>query len=443
MEKLPNKDEIIEYFKKLNLNIDKRTLDNLDSESTIQLYITLLTKLGFINNKTLIIEFEFVQQKIFSFGNLHDQAVIIVKLLKILKRFFKEIYQDDSFTSYDLFNPTNKRTISFLGKIILFMKFKEQEKEAFKKMKEQYKDSFDQLNESNNELKTLKEELEKIEKRKEIEGQNIMKINEEIKKIQGEKREIQIQIDSNEQVISTLNLNSKEYDNKLNINLNLVKNINEKIKNLSFKIVSSPDKIEALVKQTEDLIELLKNDLNDISNNLNNLNLLNSNFTELIKGVNYCYSVFEEFGLVNQNLINSNNDIISKKELIVQKNLEFEKINYEIGQLNKKNNEIKQVIDEGNKNTMENQTKKKNELNNIKQRVNELNNKVSKLESDKQNNEKNLMDIDSNIEDVKIGINNMNKNYQEYMTQLYNYVLNTQSYLNSIRQEIFGNININ
>ena len=443
MEKLPNKDEIIEYFKKLNLNIDKRTLDNLDSESTIQLYITLLTKLGFINNKTLIIEFEFVQQKIFTFGNLHDQAVIIVKLLKILKRFFKEIYQDDSFTSYDLFNPTNKRTISFLGKIILFMKFKEQEKEAFKKMKEQYKDSFTQLNESNNELNKLKEELEKIEKRKEKEGNNLMKINEEIKKIQAEKREIQIQIDSNEQVISTLNLNSKEYDNKLNINLNLVKNINEKIKNLSFKIVSSPDKIEALVKQTEDLIELLKNDLNDISNNLNNLNLLNSNFTELIKGVNNCYSVFEEFGLVNQNLINSNNDIISKKELIVQKNLEFEKINYEIGQLNKKNNEIKQVIDEGNKNTMENQTKKKNELNNIKQRVNELNNKVSKLERDKQNNEKNLMDIDSNIEDVKIGINNMNKNYQEYMTQLYNYVLNTQSYLNSIRQEIFGNININ
>ena len=443
MEKLPNKDEIIEYFKKLNLNIDKRTLDNLDSESTIQLYITLLTKLGFINNKTLIIEFEFVQQKIFSFGNLHDQAVIIVKLLKILKRFFKEIYQDDSFTSYDLFSPTNKRTISFIGKIILFMKFKEQEKEAFKKMKEQYKDSYDQLNESNNELIKLKEELEKIEKRKEIEGQNIMKINEEIKKIQADKREIEIQIDSNEQVITTLNLNSKDYDNKLNINLNLVKNINEKIKNLSFKIVSSPDKIEALVKQTEDLIELLKNDLNDISNNLNNLNLLNSNFTELIKGVNYCYSVFEEFGLVNQNLINSNNDIISKKELIVQKNLEFEKINYEIGQLNKKNNEIKQVIDEGNKNTMENQTKKKNELNNIKQRVNELNNKVSKLESDKQNNEKNLINIDSNIEDVKIGINNMNKNYLEFMTQLYNYVLNTQKNFSDMRQEILGNLNIN
>ena len=385
MEKLPNKDEILDYFKKLNLNIDKKTLDSLDSESTIQLYITLLTKLGFINNKTLIIEFEFVQQKIFSFGNLHDQAVIIVKLLKILKRFFKEIYQDDSFTSYDLFNPTNKRTISFLGKIILFMKFKEQEKEAFKKMKEQYKDSFDQLNESNNELKTLKEELEKIEKRKENEGQNIMKINEEIKKIQGEKREIQIQIDSNEQVISTLNLNSKEFDNKLNINLNLVKNINEKIKNLSSKIVSSPDKIEALVKQTEDLIDLLNNDLNDISNNLNNLNLLYSNFTELIKGVNNCYSVFEEYGLVNQNLNKSNNNIILKKELIVQKNLEFEKIISEIEQLYKKNNEIKQFIDEGNKNAMENQTKKKSELNNIKQRLNELNNKVSILENDKQN----------------------------------------------------------
>ena len=441
MEKLPNKDEILDYFKKLNLNIDKKTLDSLDSESTIQLYITLLTKLGFINNKTLIIEFEFVQQKIFTFGNLHDQAVIIVKLLKILKRFFKEIYQDDSFTSYDLFNPTNKRTISFLGKIILFMKFKEQEKEAFKKMKEQYKDSFDQLNESNNELKTLKEELEKIEKRKEIEGQNIMKINEEIKKIQGEKREIQIQIDSNEQVISTLNLNSKEYDNKLNINLNLVKNINEKIKNLSFKIVSSPDKIEALVKQTEDLIDLLNNDLNDISNNLNNLNLLYSNFTELIKGVNNCYSVFEEYGLVNQNLNKSNNNIILKKELIVQKNLEFEKIISEIEQLYKKNNEIKQFIDEGNKNAMENQTKKKSELNNIKQRLNELNNKVSILENDKQNEEKNLMDIDSKIEIIKVSVNNLNKKYLQFMTQLYNYVVNTQKHFEDIREEIFGNIN--
>ena len=443
MEKLPNKDEIIDYFKKLNLNIDKRTLDNLDSESTIQLYITLLTKLGFINNKTLIIEFEFVQQKIFSFGNLHDQAVIIVKLLKILKRFFKEIYQDDSFTSYDLFSPTNKRTISFIGKIILFMKFKEQEKEAFKKMKEQYKDSYDQLNESNNELNKLKEELEKIEKRKENEGQNIMKINEEIKKIQADKREIEIQIDSNEQVITTLNLNSKDYDNKININLNLVKNINEKIKNLSFKIVSSPDKIEALVKQTEDLIELLNNDINDITNNLNNLNLIYTNFTELIKGVNNCYSVFEEYGLVNQNLNSSNNDIISKKELIVKKNLEFEKIISEIEQLYKKNTEIKQFIDEGNKNTLENQTKKKNELNNIKQRLNELSNKFSKLERDKQDNEKNLINIDSNIEDVKIGINNMNKNYLEFMTQLYNYVLNTQKNFSDMRQELLGNININ
>ena len=443
MEKLPNKDEIIDYFKKLNLNIDKRTLDNLDSESTIQLYITLLTKLGFINNKTLIIEFEFVQQKIFSFGNLHDQAVIIVKLLKILKRFFKEIYQDDSFTSYDLFSPTNKRTISFIGKIILFMKFKEQEKEAFKKMKEQYKDSYDQLNESNNELIKLKEELEKIEKRKENEGQNIMKINEEIKKIQADKREIEIQIDSNEQVITTLNLNSKDYDNKLNINLNLVKNINEKIKNLSFKIVSSPDKIEALVKQTEDLIELLNNDINDITNNLNNLNLIYTNFTELIKGVNNCYSIFEEYGLVNQNLNSSNNNIISKKELIVKKNLEFEKIISEIEQLYKKNNEIKQFIDEGNKNTLENQTKKKNELNNIKQRINELSHKFSKLERDKQNNEKNLINIDSNIEDVKIGINNMNKNYLEFMTQLYNYVLNTQKNFSDMRQEILGNLNIN
>ena len=99
MNKIPNK-EIIDYYRKLNLNIVKKTVDNLNPDSTVQLYITLLTKLSFINNKTLIVEFEFIKSKIFSFG-------------KILKRFFKEFFQDDSFNSYDLFSSISKRKFHF------------------------------------------------------------------------------------------------------------------------------------------------------------------------------------------------------------------------------------------------------------------------------------------------------------------------------------------
>ena len=441
MDKIPNKEEIIDYCRKLNLNIDKKTLDNLNPDSTVQLYITLLTKLGFINNKTLIVEFEFIQSKIFSFGNQHDQVVIIVKLLKILKRFFKELFQDDSFNSYDLFSPISKRTISFLGKIILFMKFKEQEKEVYEKLKEEYKDSLSQLEESNNELNKLKEEEKKIEKRKELEGEKINKINEEIKKIKNEKREIEMKINSNEQLISSLMLNSKEIDNKLNMNLNMIKNLIEKNNNLSSRIVSSPDKIQALLKQTEDLIELQNSDFKELSNNLNYLNVISSNFDNLTKSLNEYYSIFQEFDLINKNLINLNNNILSKQEINNKNNLEIEKINLEIEQMKKKSFEIVQFYNEYSKNNFEIQSKKQNELKNLNQRVNELNNKVNKLENQKKKLENDISDINKSIEDIQTGIKEMEKSYHDNMIVLYNYALKIQKSFSTLRQENIENRN--
>ena len=38
MDKIPNKEEIIDYCRKLNLNIVKKTVDNLNPDSTVQLW---------------------------------------------------------------------------------------------------------------------------------------------------------------------------------------------------------------------------------------------------------------------------------------------------------------------------------------------------------------------------------------------------------------------
>ena len=118
MDKIPNKEEIIDYCRKLNLNIVKKTVDNLNPDSTVQLYLTLLTKLSFINNKTLIVEFEFIKSKLFLLEI--NIVVIIVELLKILKRFFKELFQDDSLSKSQNSTPLEYSRTSLIFEFPIF-----------------------------------------------------------------------------------------------------------------------------------------------------------------------------------------------------------------------------------------------------------------------------------------------------------------------------------
>jgi hypothetical protein len=139
-------DEIVEYIQKLGFpKIDKNIIESNDSDVVVELFSSLLEKLGIIKKDKLKIHFQGMEH--FSYTGLHDRPIYILKLFNSINKFVCEILGVEDFSSSDLFTPTSKRTKKILSGIIKFFKFKQSEKETHLMMKENLENSIAFYNE--------------------------------------------------------------------------------------------------------------------------------------------------------------------------------------------------------------------------------------------------------------------------------------------------------
>jgi hypothetical protein len=142
-------DEIVEYIQKLGFpKIDKSIIESNDSDVVVELFSSLLEKLGIIKKDKLKIHFQGME--CFSYTGLHDRPIYIMKLFNSINKFIIEVLGVEDFSTADLFTPVSKRTKKILSGIIKFFKFKQSEKETYSMMKENLENSIAFYNEHKN-----------------------------------------------------------------------------------------------------------------------------------------------------------------------------------------------------------------------------------------------------------------------------------------------------
>jgi len=139
-------DEIVEFIQKLGFpKIDKNIIESNDSDVVVELFSSLLEKLGIIKKDKLKIHFQGMEH--FSYTGLHDRPIYILKLFNSINKFVIEVLGVEDFSTADLFTPASKRTKKILSGIIKFFKFKQMEKDTYSMMKENLDNSIAFYNE--------------------------------------------------------------------------------------------------------------------------------------------------------------------------------------------------------------------------------------------------------------------------------------------------------
>lgn len=127
-------EEILECVNKFGFKIDKSTIESEDSDTIVELYTSLLEKIGVLKKEKLKIKFEGLNM--FHSTGMHDRPIYIMKLFYSMRDFIKETINFDAFETADLFDPNPKRTKKILSGIISYYKYKQAEKETYKHLKE-------------------------------------------------------------------------------------------------------------------------------------------------------------------------------------------------------------------------------------------------------------------------------------------------------------------
>jgi hypothetical protein len=148
-------EEIVEFINKLGYKVDRNLIESTESDVILELFCSILDKLGVVKKDKLKIKFEGMEN--FSYTGLHDRPIYILKLFNSVKKFIIEVIGIENFATSDLFTPNPKRTRRILSGLIKFYKFKQAEKETYQTMKEnlessvmQYKENLTKYERANN-----------------------------------------------------------------------------------------------------------------------------------------------------------------------------------------------------------------------------------------------------------------------------------------------------
>ena len=169
------KTDIVNYCNKLGIRIDNNILETCDSDTIVELYISLLEKASLLKNESLSIEFSALNKQIFQFTGLHDKIIRKLKLFRFLRTFLTTICNYTTFTSADIFNPSPSTTQTVLSHIIAFTKHFFHTKDKFTNLKALYLQTQSNLNDAsklhceaqtllNNELKAIDDAKPEIER---------------------------------------------------------------------------------------------------------------------------------------------------------------------------------------------------------------------------------------------------------------------------------------
>ena len=137
-------EEIVDFINKLGYKVDKTIIESCESDIIVELYSSMLEKLGVIKRDRLKIRFEGMEK--FSYTGLHDRSIYILKLFSSIKKFMSDVLSIERFTTNDLFTPDAKRTRKILSGIIKFYKFKQSENNTYTTLKQNLENSVSEYN---------------------------------------------------------------------------------------------------------------------------------------------------------------------------------------------------------------------------------------------------------------------------------------------------------
>ena len=137
-------EEIVDFINKLGYKVDKSIIESCDSDIIVELYSSILEKLGIIKRHRLKIRFDGMAK--FSYTGLHDRPIYILKLFNSVKKFMTDVLSVERFSTNDLFTPDSKRTRKILSAIIKFYKFKQSENNTYTTLKQNLENSVSEYN---------------------------------------------------------------------------------------------------------------------------------------------------------------------------------------------------------------------------------------------------------------------------------------------------------
>jgi chromosome segregation ATPase len=314
------KTDIVNYCNKLGIRIDNNILETCDSDTIVELYISLLEKASLLKNESLSIEFSALNKQIFQFTGLHDKIIRKLKLFRFLRTFLTTICNYTTFTSADIFNPSPSTTQTVLSHIIAFTKHFFHTKEKFTSLKALYLQTQSNLNDAsklhceaqtllNNELKAIDDAKPEIER-----------LSSEIAMFQNQNANLKTQIISSEQDITEKKVTLADIEKKIELVDDMYKNCSDKMNMLKTQIVSSSsEELGIVITEKENAIKNLNKEIEEKNAIIKKLTNVENCFDSIEQLINE-YNTHAENA---DNLVNEEEQAIkkfdNKKEVLTSK----------------------------------------------------------------------------------------------------------------------------
>jgi hypothetical protein len=210
-------EELLEFLNRIGLKVDKSVIESTDSDTIVELFATILEKLGVLKKDRLKINFQGME--IFAYNGLHDRPIYIMKLYKLSRKFITEILKVDNYAPGDLFTPNPKRTKKILSKIYAFYRFKQEHQHLFSTQINKMNEYVYKLNEDNSRQEKLKQNLEVLRMERQYDRNNLDIMTEEIAKTNSYIGERETEYHDFKEKEKELNDQIAQWDEK-NVNIN-------------------------------------------------------------------------------------------------------------------------------------------------------------------------------------------------------------------------------
>lgn len=391
-------EEVVEFCNKLGYPIDKMTLDKCESDTIVELYSSLLEKLQIIKKENLKIDFK--RMSYFEYSGLHDRPIYILKLFLYMDKFVRDVCKINDFTTNDLFNPNPKKTKNILGRIIKFFKFRNIEKELFNSLNQTLTESINSKNDSMKKVEEIRNQYEKMLKEREEDRPQVEKLLEEIKQLEETNKDITQKMLLSKEELNQLVQKKKEIENNITLIDDLHVNYSNCISSLKNQIVSSPEKMQTVLEQTQTSIELLIKEISDNEAIYKKRELVSSNYDMLQDLINEYNSSIAELNKVYQDNSEVEKQILIKKDVIASKTKNLEDNKYKLENVISKISNLNKYLQENSAKNKEDKENKEKELQEYQNKYNQENTKLSELTKEYNLIQDNISEIQNNLNEL-------------------------------------------
>ena len=172
------------------------------------------------------------------------------------------------------------------------------------------------------------------------------------------------------------------------------------ISNLKNQIVSSPEKMQTVLEQTQNSIDLLTKEISDNEKIYKKLELVSSNYDMLQNLFNEYNSSHVELNKIYQEGSEIEKQILIKKEVIASKTKKLEDNKYKLENVISKISSLNNYLKENSAKNKEEQENKEKELQEYQNKYNQENAKLSKLTKEYNLIQDNIIEIQNNLNEL-------------------------------------------